>query len=122
MPIHDHAVNFLRFSDRQWKPYQSRMLYQNRLRHSDYRRIFEELDRGRGSKMVLEDEIRAVRQMPLAIRFAGTSWRTSPHDTGATSCASLGETRHYASDATTIIVIGHTNSSACGANPVLSCS
>jgi hypothetical protein len=66
-------VNFLRFSDRQWQPYQSRMLYQNRLRHSDYRRIFEEsgLRVAEESKMVLEEEISAVRQMPLADRFAG---------------------------------------------------
>jgi SAM-dependent methyltransferase len=66
-------VNFLRFSDREWKKYQSRTLYQNRLRHSDYRRIFEEsgLRVTEESRMVLEEELRAVRQMPLADRFAG---------------------------------------------------
>jgi hypothetical protein len=32
--------NFLRFSDQQWAKCNSRLQYQNRLRHSDYRELF----------------------------------------------------------------------------------
>ncbi|MDI1325517.1 MAG: class I SAM-dependent methyltransferase [Brevundimonas sp.] len=34
-------VNFLRYSDRQWEPHNSRFLYMNRLRHSQFLDLFE---------------------------------------------------------------------------------
>jgi hypothetical protein len=34
-------LNYLKFSDEEWKKYNSPMLYQNRLRHQDYREIFK---------------------------------------------------------------------------------
>ena len=44
--IHDRSLssyNFLRFSDREWRKYNSALQYQNRLRHSDYVSLFERL-------------------------------------------------------------------------------
>lgn len=37
-----HVMNYLRFSDRQWRRYNPPLMYQNRLLHSDYRAIFNE--------------------------------------------------------------------------------
>jgi hypothetical protein len=34
-------LNFLKFSDDEWKKYNTPMLFQNRLRHQDYREIFK---------------------------------------------------------------------------------
>jgi SAM-dependent methyltransferase len=42
--IGDPAIspyNFLRFSDDEWRPYNNRLHFQNRLRHSDYVALFE---------------------------------------------------------------------------------
>ncbi len=36
-------LNFLRFSEDQWKKYNTKMLFQNRLRHQDYREIFKKI-------------------------------------------------------------------------------
>lgn len=66
-------VNFLRFSDEEWRAYQSRLLWQNRLRHPDYRPLFE-----RAGFAVLEEsfevrpeDIEALERLPLAGRFRG---------------------------------------------------
>ncbi|MBZ0253002.1 MAG: class I SAM-dependent methyltransferase, partial [Candidatus Methylomirabilis sp.] len=36
------AYNFLRFSEEEWRPYNVESRFQNRLRHSDYRKMFLE--------------------------------------------------------------------------------
>ena len=63
--------HFLRFEDEEWRRWNPLMHYQNRLRHSDYRRLFD--DAGfiiLGEKETVpgcaED---ALRQIPLACRF-----------------------------------------------------
>jgi hypothetical protein len=61
--------NYLRYSDRRWRPFNNRLQYQNRLRISDYRRIVEEA----GFRVVAEDAERgstdALEQITLAPRF-----------------------------------------------------
>ena len=37
-------LNFLKFSEKNWKKYNNNYLYQNRLRHNDYKILFENLD------------------------------------------------------------------------------
>lgn len=65
--------NFLRFDDEEWRRWNPPMHHQNRLRHSDYRRLFE--DAGftvLEEKPTLRDGAEdAVREIPLARRFAG---------------------------------------------------
>jgi hypothetical protein len=34
-------LNFLQFSENEWKKYNTPMLFQNRLRHQDYREFFK---------------------------------------------------------------------------------
>lgn len=67
--------NYLRYSDRRWRPFNNRLQYQNRLRISDYRRIVEEA----GFRVVAEDAERgpaeALEQITLAPRF-----RSYPQD------------------------------------------
>jgi SAM-dependent methyltransferase len=66
-------TNFLRYSDRDFKRFQSSFLYQNRLRHSDYRRLFER------SGLIVRDEwvivepedVEDVMHGPVAERFSG---------------------------------------------------
>jgi predicted SAM-dependent methyltransferase len=36
------SLNFLKFSNAEWKKYNNKYLFQNRLRHYDYKRLFEE--------------------------------------------------------------------------------
>ena len=38
------ALNFLKFSEKEWKKYNTPYLFQNRLRHQDYRKLFEDMD------------------------------------------------------------------------------
>ena len=38
-----NSLNYLQFSDAEWNKYNSLMLYQNRLRHQDYRKIFKHM-------------------------------------------------------------------------------
>ena len=38
-----NSLNYLQFSDAEWSKYNSLMLYQNRLRHQDYRKIFKHM-------------------------------------------------------------------------------
>jgi len=63
--------NYLRYSDRRWRPFNNRLQYQNRLRISDYRRIVEEA----GFRVVAEDPERGpaevLEQITLAPRFRG---------------------------------------------------
>lgn len=66
-------LHYLRFSDEEWRPYQSRLLWQNRLRHSDYRTIFERagftvLDE---AKEIVPEDLEALARLPLAERFRG---------------------------------------------------
>ena len=37
-------LNFLKFNKKNWKKYNNSYLYQNRLRHSDYKILFKNLD------------------------------------------------------------------------------
>lgn len=61
--------NYLRYSDRRWRPFNNRLQYQSRLRISDYRRIVEDA----GFRIVAEDAERgpvdALEKIPLAPRF-----------------------------------------------------
>jgi hypothetical protein len=61
--------NYLRYSDRRWRPFNNRLQYQSRLRISDYRRIAEEA----GFRVVSEEAelgaAEALEQIPLAPRF-----------------------------------------------------
>jgi SAM-dependent methyltransferase len=66
--------NFLRYSDRAWRVFNSRLLYQNRLRRPDYLRAFAEA----GLELVEEapssgDEpaLASLRELELAPRFRG---------------------------------------------------
>ena len=65
--------HFLRFNDDEWRRWNPPMHYQNRLRHADYRRLFEDA----GFEVLEEKAIvpdgaeNAVRQIPLARRFEG---------------------------------------------------
>jgi SAM-dependent methyltransferase len=68
------AFNFLRYSDRTWRLVNSSLHYQNRLRASDYRRLFEDA----GLRVLEEDltpasegDLATVRALPLAERFRG---------------------------------------------------
>ena len=35
-------LNYLKYSDKEWKKYNNQYLFQNRLRHQDYKNIFKE--------------------------------------------------------------------------------
>jgi SAM-dependent methyltransferase len=66
--------NFLRYSDRKWRAFDSRLLYQNRLRRPDYLRAFA----AAGFEIVEEfpssgDEpaLASLRELELAPRFRG---------------------------------------------------
>jgi SAM-dependent methyltransferase len=66
------AYNFLSYSDRYWAAFCPSMLYQNRLRHSDYLNHF----RRTGFAIVRErrqegsdEDIAAITQLPLSTRF-----------------------------------------------------
>lgn len=67
------AYNFLRFDDRSWRRYNSRLHYQNRLRVNDYRNLHE------AAGWVVTDEKSGrrpaadLRSVPLAPRFAAYS-------------------------------------------------
>jgi Methyltransferase domain len=70
----DHSIsefNYLRYSDRRWRPFNNRLQYQSRLRIPDYRRIVEDA----GFRVVAEDAERgpaeALEQITLAPRFRG---------------------------------------------------
>jgi hypothetical protein len=60
-------LNFLRYSDDEWRPFNSGMQYVNRLRHSDYLRLFRE------AGFTILDESSTTGQppadLPLAQRF-----------------------------------------------------
>jgi hypothetical protein len=68
------VYNFLRYDARRWRWYNSALQFQNRLRHSDYLRLFERS----GLQLVREDPQRPsaeqreqLRDIPLAEDFAG---------------------------------------------------
>lgn len=81
----DHSItefNYLRYSDRRWRPFNNRLQYQSRLRISDYRRFIEEA----GFRIVAEDVERGSAEtldsIPLASRFR----RYSKEDLAALRC------------------------------------
>lgn len=59
-------MNYLRFSDAEWKAYNPALQYQNRLLHSDYVRIFKDA----GFSIECE-KTTYVGSVPIAERFAG---------------------------------------------------
>lgn len=64
-------LHYLRFSDEEWQPFQSRLLWQNRLRHSDYGQLFRQagfIVLEESSEIVPED-LEALARLPLAERF-----------------------------------------------------
>jgi SAM-dependent methyltransferase len=66
--------NFLRYSDRRWRWLSPSLQYQNRLRHSDYRKLFERAGLSVVSEDVLggaADELAHLRRTKLAARFDG---------------------------------------------------
>jgi hypothetical protein len=65
--------HFLRFEDDEWCRWNPPMHYQNRLRHSDYRRLFESAGFTVLEEMVVlpDGAEAAVRGIPLASRFEG---------------------------------------------------
>ncbi len=65
--------HFLRFDDDEWRRWNPPMHYQNRLRHADYRRLFEDAGfKVLEEKTVLRDGAEdAIREIPLARRFEG---------------------------------------------------
>jgi SAM-dependent methyltransferase len=67
------AWHFLRFDDNAWRRWNPPMHYQNRLRHSDYRRLFEDagFDVLEEKAVVREAGENTVRELPLASRFGG---------------------------------------------------
>ena len=65
--------NFLRFSDREWQPFNPRLHYQNRLRHFEYGELFE-----RHGFVAVEERATAAKdaealleRIPLSDRFRG---------------------------------------------------
>ena len=68
------AYNFLTFSEKEWRPYNNYLHYQNRLRYSDYKKIFEDC----GFEIVFEEcesptpsELETLKSLPLSYDFAG---------------------------------------------------
>jgi len=66
--------NFLSFSEEAWKPYDNNLHYQNRLRYSDYKKIFEDC----GFTIVFEQcekpstaDLKILKNLTLAPEFAG---------------------------------------------------
>jgi hypothetical protein len=62
--------NFLRFSDEEWRRFNPDLHFQNRLRHADYGRLFQEL----GFRVISEvhdagDGVEAIAAVPLSERF-----------------------------------------------------
>jgi SAM-dependent methyltransferase len=70
------VYNFLQFSDKEWQRYSTALLYQNRLRHCDYRSMFIEagfeiLD----DQAAYDDAAEALlRHLPLAKEFGSYSF------------------------------------------------
>jgi SAM-dependent methyltransferase len=64
--------NFLKFSDRAWSLLNSALMYQNRLRHPDYLRLFEEAGFDVVAEQVArptERDVEALRRLRLAPSF-----------------------------------------------------
>ena len=73
-------LNFLKFSDHQWKRYNHKIHFQNRLRHYEYINIFEKI----GFKAINEDLVYAEKNIPSIIydsfKNYSPTWRaTSAH-------------------------------------------
>ncbi|MCA1570294.1 MAG: class I SAM-dependent methyltransferase [Chloroflexi bacterium] len=64
------AYNFLRYSDRAWRPFNNHLHYQNRLRAPDFRQLFTDA----GWRIVAEDVERVSTHLsgPIASRFRRT--------------------------------------------------
>jgi hypothetical protein len=67
-------LNFLRYSDQEWRPFNSGKQYVNRLRHSDYVRLFEEA----GFTMLEESSV--AGEPPPDLKIADQFRRYEPAD------------------------------------------
>lgn len=67
-------LNFLRYSDREWRPFNSGKQYVNRLRHSDYLRLFRE------AGFTILEEISVLAEPPPDLRIAEQFRRYEPPD------------------------------------------
>ena len=73
-------LNYLKFSHHQWKRYNHKLHFQNRLRHYEYTNIFEKI----GFRIIKEDLLFAEKNIPSAIldsyKNINPSWKaTSAH-------------------------------------------
>ena len=73
-------LNYLRFTNKQWKRYNHKFHYQNRLRHYEYINIFKKI----GFKVINEDLVYAEKNIPSIIydsfkNFSPTWRATSAH-------------------------------------------
>src|SRR5690606_7554709 len=57
--------NFMRYTEREWRRYNPPLHYQNRLRHSDYVRLFEEA----GFTVEADPQVEDLPDFPLAPEF-----------------------------------------------------
>lgn len=73
-------LNFLKFTDHQWKRYNHKIHFQNRLRHYEYISVFEKI----GFKLIKEDLVYAEKNIPNIIldsfEKSNQTWKaTSAH-------------------------------------------
>jgi hypothetical protein len=70
----DHKIttlNYLRFSDRQWRWLNSPLIWQSRLRVSDYRRLYHEAGFDVVTEQNESEAAEKLKQLPLDARFRG---------------------------------------------------
>lgn len=67
-------LNFLRYSDEEWRPFNSGMQYVNRLRHSDYLRLFRE------AGFTILEESSTPGEPPADLRIADQFLSYAPAD------------------------------------------
>jgi len=70
------AYNFLRFTEREWRRYNNRLQFQNRLRHKDYVALFERLNLVTVAVETLEPSFEGLAElaaMPIAPEFRAYS-------------------------------------------------
>jgi hypothetical protein len=63
--------NFYRYSDRQWRFWNPDRQHQNRLRHSDFERLFSEFEILDNVRMFADDSV--LEGLPIDPKFAGYS-------------------------------------------------
>lgn len=67
-------LNFLRYSDKEWRPFNSGKQYVNRLRHSDYVRLFKE------AGFTILEESSVAAELPPDLKIAEQFRRYEPPD------------------------------------------